>query len=302
MNNVKLLPSLLIFAEVASRKSFTHAASQLGMSKSAVSQQVKKLEDQIGQQLLSRNTRGMSITTAGQKLLDRCALLRGQVDLAFEEVSLSKESPSGRFALTAPHSCEKEIIVPALHQLCLEFPNIEPEVFITDQSKDLIQDQLDVAIYAGVLKDSNYRALSVGGAEEVLCATPRFVQRYGEIATPEELLSLRMVVTSWQKQGLAVYKNNALSEKIIVKPSFCLKTNTLSCAANLVLRDMGVALLPQFYVQAEIAEGRLIRVMPDYQGWQWPFYLVHRFQSEKPAHITRFHTLVKHFFTKMNGE
>ena len=63
---------------------------------------------------------------------------------------------------------------------------------------------------------------------------------------------------------------------------------------------MGIALLPEFAVRSHIANGDLVRVLPDYQGWQWPFYLVHRFHGEKPIHVTRFYQLVKHFFAKAN--
>ena len=82
MNKLKLLPSLLVFSEVANQASFTRAAKVLGLSKSTVSQQISRLEDGIGMQLLLRNTRGISVTAIGQRLLQRCELLQDQVDLA----------------------------------------------------------------------------------------------------------------------------------------------------------------------------------------------------------------------------
>jgi len=300
MNNVKRIPSLLIFAEVANKQSFTLAAKKLGMSKSAISQQVKRLEDDIGQQLLSRHTRGMSLTAAGERLLERCELLRDQVDLAFEELTHSKEIPSGRFALTIPHACEKEIVIPALSQLCMEFPKIEPEILVTDDGKDLIQNNLDVAIYGGDLKDSNYRALPIGTASEIFCATPAYVQKHGQLVIPGDLLKHHVIANAWQKSPLPVYKNCSLTENIPVSVDYFAKTNTLPSALEMVLHDMGVALIPEFAMQSGLASGRLVRVLPDYQGWQWPFYMVHRFHGEKPIHVTRFYQLVKHFFTKAN--
>jgi LysR family transcriptional regulator, transcriptional activator for aaeXAB operon len=177
MNNIKMLPSLLIFAEVSKQQSFTLAAKQLGMSKSAVSQQVKRLEIQTGQQLLSRHTRGMSLTTAGEKLLSRCELLQDQVNLAFAEIDSSKETPSGVFSITIPHSLEREIVIPALSQLCIEFPNIQPRLLVSDQMQDLIKNNLDVALSFGELKDSHYRALPVGVVGEIICASAVYVQR-----------------------------------------------------------------------------------------------------------------------------
>ena len=301
MNNIKRIPSLLIFAEVANQRSFTQAAKKLGMSKSAVSQQVKRLEEDIGQQLLSRNTRGMSLTATGERLLDRCELLRDHADLAFEELNHSKEMPSGTFAITFSHPPEKDIIIPALKQLCLEFPKIKPVILVTDEPLDLIQNNLDVAIYAGELKDSNYRALPIGTASEVFCATPRYIQKQGLLTVPNDLLKHRFIATAWQKSIVPVFKNDALAEKISVTLDFFAKTNTQPCTLDMVLLDMGIASLPEYTIQTALTNGQLVRALPDYQGRQWPFYLVHRFQGEKPIHISRFYQLVKHFFNKASA-
>jgi len=298
MNNIKLLPSLLIFAEIVKNQSFTHAAKQLGMSKSAVSQQIKRLEADIGQQLLSRHTRGMSITATGAKLLRRCELLRDQVNLAFEELNHSKEIPSGPFSLTFPHSLEKEIVIPAISQLCTEFPQIEPNIVVSDEPKDLIKNNLDVAIYGGELKDSNYRALPIGNVSEVFCTTPAYIHKWGCLTSTDDLLKHRIISTSWQVDFLTVFKNNESVKGDRINCNFFAKTNTLPSTLELVLRDMGVALLPKFYIQSEFLSGRLVRVLEEYQGHQWPFYMVHRFHGEKPLHIERFYQLVKHFFTK----
>lgn len=301
MNNIKMLPSLLVFAEVANNQSFTLAAQKVGMSKSAVSQQIKRLEQHLGQQLLSRHTRGMSLTAAGEKLLVRCELLQDQVNLAFDELSTTKDSPSGTFSLTIPHSCERDIVIPALNQLCIEFPGIEPKILVTDEARDLIKDNLDVAIYAGELKDSNYRAMPIGTGSEIFCATPAYVQKHGQVHTPEELQQHRWIGAPWQGSTVPVFHNSALSDKISVPGRYFAKTNTLPSALEMVLHDMGMALLPEFVVQTEIAKGRLVRLLPSYQGRLWPFYLVHRFHADKPIHITRFYQLVKHFFAKANA-
>ncbi len=301
MNNIKRLPALLIFAEVAKQQSFTLAAKQMGMSKSAISQQLKRLEDDIGQQLLSRHTRGMSLTAAGEKLLGRCELLRDQVELVIEELDSSKETPTGTFALTIPHACEKDVVVPALGQLCKEFPLIQPQIHVTDSAQDLIQHNLDVAIYGGELRDSNYRALPLGSASEIFCATPTYVQKHGLPSQPHQLQDHSFIATSWQKAPLALYSNYDLAEKISLDVNFFANTNTLPCALEMALHHMGIVLLPEFTVQSAFASGQLVRVLPEHQGRQWPFYMVHRFQGEKPIHITRFYQLVKHYFAKANA-
>jgi len=296
-----MLPALLMFAEVAKQQSFTLAAKHLGMSKSAVSQQIKRLEEHIGQQLLSRHTRGMSLTASGEKLLARCELLQDQVNLAFDELSSTKETPSGVFAITVPHSCEKDVVIPALNQLCIEFPNIEPKVLVTDEVKDLIKENLDISLHFGELKDSNYRALPIGSVGEIICASPVYLQKHGPIKTLDDLKRQRWIAAPWQKNSLALYKNSALAKSTTLEIPFFASTNTLPTTLEMVLHDMGMALLPEFTLQKNISDGRIVRVLPTFQGRQWPFYMVHRFQGEKPIHITRFYQLVKHFFAKANG-
>lgn len=301
MNNIKMLPALLTFAEVAKQQSFTRAAEQLGMSKSAVSQQVKRLEGQIGQQLLSRHTRGMSLTAVGQTLLARCELLGDQVNLAFEAIDASRETPSGPFSITLPHACEHDIVMPALKQLCVEFPLLEPRILVSDEPQDLVEAKLDVAIYAGDLPDSAYRALPIGNAEEILCASPAYVQQQGSINKLEDLQRLRWIAAPWQRDNLSLFEAQQPTHRIELPVTFTARSNTLPSALALVNFDMGAMLLPVFVVQAGLAKGELQQLLPSYTGRQWPFYMVHRFQAEKPAHVSRFHQLLTHYFAKASA-
>lgn len=298
MNNIKILPSLLIFADVAKYKSFTKAAAQNNMSKSAVSQQIKKLESDIGQQLLSRHTRGMSLTSTGSKLLAHCELLKDQVDELFEHVQANKEAPSGVFAITIPHSFEKSIAIPALSQLCIEYPLIQPKLIVTDEPLDLIEDKLDVSIYGGELKDSNYRALPLGSVSEVLCASPSFVLRHGDIKHITQLPDHRFIRTPWQNNPIQLYKKNRHHEAISLEIPLNCQTNTLPSAIEMIAHDMGIGLLPKFCLKEKRLNNSIKLLLPDYEGKQWPFYYVHRFQKDKPVHIDRFYQLVKHFLEK----
>jgi DNA-binding transcriptional LysR family regulator len=213
MNNIKLFPSLLVFSEVARRESFTKAANALKLSKSAVSQHISRLEDAIEMQLLRRNTRGVSTTAIGKKLLARCELLQDQIDLAFVELSNAEQAPSGKFSITLPHGLEKDVGVPALSQLCREFPGLEPEVLISDDKKDLINHQLDVAIYGGEPDDSNYRALPIGTMKEIFCASPNYLQRRGTPESFEGLLQHDWIAASWQSTPASVFEDTPQASK-----------------------------------------------------------------------------------------
>jgi len=298
MQRSKLLPALISFAEVAKQQSFTAAAKQLGLSKSAVSQQIKRLEAQLGQQLLSRHTRGMNLTAQGQRLLARCEFLQQQVDHIISEVEQQKERPSGRFSVTLPHSCELDIVIPAVQQLCVEFPEIEPHVDVSDQPKDLIQDKYDVAIYAGDLADSQYRALNIGKSQEVLCAGAAYLQTASKLSSPEQLLEQAMVAAPWQDKSIELH--HELHGAMSLEPQFICRCNSLSSSLSFIEKGLGIGLIPEFALAQALRAGRVIKVLEDYRGKTWPFYFLHRFHGDKPVHVKRFYQLVKYYFEQAN--
>ena len=296
MNNIKLLPSLLIFAEVAKRQSFTEAAAYLNMSKSGVSQHVSRLEEQVGLQLLSRHTRGMSLTVAGEKLLSRSALLKDHVDLAFQELASAEKTPKGTFSLTAPHVLEKDVIIPALRQLCLEFPEIEPRIIITDEPLDLIEEKLDVAVYAGALHDSTYKAQRVGTLNGIFCASPGYIQQHGAPQTIQELYEHSWIKAQWQRSPLEVYK--VATKKVVanISPKPFAVCNSLTCATEMATQDMGIVFFSEIANHRLIREGKLVHILKEFQGPSLTTYMIHPYQGQKPLHVSRFYQLVKHYF------
>ncbi len=297
MNTVKLAPLLLIFVEVANKRSFTAAAKKLGMSKSAISQQIKRLEESTGHQLLIRNTRGVVLTSVGEALLARSELLSEQLSMTLMELDSEKEQPSGHFKVSVPPFVEKGIVVPALKQLCLEFPKLTPEIVVTEKWQDLIEHNLDAAIFGGDIKDCDYRALSVGKVSEVFCASPRYLKQYGNVDSIEHLSKHKFIATAWHREKLQLFDNNHANERL-VSIEHCAKVSTLTSALEVVLSDMGIALLPEFLAQTHLNKERLVRVLPEIRGREWHFYFLHQYKGEKPIHVTRFYQLYCHYFAK----
>lgn len=297
MNNIKLAPLLLIFAEVATRRSYTAAAKKLGISKSAISQQIKRLEEDIGQQLLIRSTRGVVLTTAGETLLARSELLDEQLNMAFTELNQLKAQPSGLFKVSVPPFSEKEIVIPAIRQLCLEFPMLTPEIVVTAKWQDLIEHNLDAAIFGGDIKDCDYRALSVSTVSEVFCASPNYIAQFGSPKCLEELSQHKFIATAWHRPKIEIFDNN-LNNKQLISIDHSIKVNTLTTGLETALLDMGIALLPEFLVQTHLDGNNLQRVLPDLRGRDWHFYFLHQYKGEKPTHITRFYQLYRHYFLK----
>ncbi|MFS1457223.1 LysR family transcriptional regulator [Vibrio splendidus] len=297
MNSVKLAPLLLIFVEVAQKRSFTAAAKKLGLSKSAISQQIKRLEEATGHQLLVRNTRGVVLTTIGEALLSRSELLSEQLSLTLTELDSAKEQPSGVFKVSIPPFFEKGIVIPAIRQLCLEFPKIQPEVVVAGGWQDLIEHSLDVAIFGGDLKDCNYRALSIGKVAEIFCASPRYIKRNGLLQDIDQLSAHCFIATPWQNRELQLFDNDQ-QKKQLFTVDHSAKTNSLSTALEMALCDMGIVLYPEFLAQQALMSEQLVRVLPEVQGRAWHFYFLHQYQKDKPIHVNRFYQLLCHYFNK----
>ncbi len=298
MDNLKQLSRLMVFAEVVKQASFTGAAKQLGISKSAVSQQIKSLEADMDIRVLNRTTRGVSTTALGEKLLSRCHVLKDQVDLVLKDIANAEENPKGRFAITLPHSLECNVVMPAIEQLCLEYPGIEPELIVSDSSLDLVENNLDVAIHAGELADSSYRALPIGTLTEIFCATPLYLNKNVMPVKLTDLAQLKWIATSWQKQKMSVYDINS-NEKTIVELNQFSKVNNFPSALSMALRHLGVVLLTENVAKPLIKSGELVHIMKEYTGPLWPLYTVHAYQRDKPIHLTRFHQLVCNYFNNL---
>lgn len=297
LNNIKHLSRLMVFAVVAKKGSFTEAAEELGITKSAVSQQIKLLESEIGQRLLNRTTRGVALTALGDKLLLHCRLLQDQVGMAFSDITNAGASPKGRFAVTFPYSLASTVVMPAIEQLCREFPGLEPDLHVSDKTLDLVANNLDVAIHIGALPDSSYRSLLIGTVVEILCASPIYLNRASLPTAPEALPDHRWIATSWQHRNTTLF-NEKNKEEVALNLTHFAHVNSLSIAIDMVLHHMGIALLPDIAVKPFFQSGELTHVMNGFTGPHWPVYFLHPYQQKKPVHINRFYQLIQIFFPK----
>jgi len=286
---------MMVFASVAQKGSFTQAAEALGITKSAVSQQIKLLESEMGIRVLNRTTRGVSLTALGEKLFIRCQLLQDQVDLAFADIENAESNPSGRFAVTFPHALESIVVMPAIEQLCSEYPGLEPELFVSDGSLDLVENNLDVAVHAGELADSSYRALPVGTITEIFCATPLYLNRVGVPKSPNDLTTLRWISTGYQQPKMSIFDLNTNEKSTITMKQFA-RVNTLPSALEMAQRHLGFVLLPDVTARPLIKSGELVHILDNTTGPLWPVYSIHAYQADKPIHLTRFHQLVCRYF------
>jgi len=251
---------MAIFAQVVERGSMSAAARVLGMSPSAVSQQLRQLERAGGVTLLHRTTRQLTLTDAGSRFYAQCAAMCAAAAQARAELEAEREQPGGELRIAAPVGFARHI-APALGQWLADHPALRLLLLVDDAPIDLVQGRVDLAIRFGDLRDSGWAARRLGRMAWWLCAAPQWVAQYGAPTHPAQLAGARWLgmsgrldwecrhpdagVHHWQLQPQVASNNHWSLQQM--------------CEAGL-----GPALLAAMDVSDAVQQGRLLRLLPQW--------------------------------------
>jgi DNA-binding transcriptional LysR family regulator len=257
------------FVAVADAGGLTPAASRLGVSKSIVSRRLARLEKSLGSTLLTRTTRGATLTEAGATFREHAARIAAEADAARDALS-PDGTVRGRLRVAAPLSFSANTFAPVLAELAARHPELQIQASFSDRKVDLVAEGFDAAIRLGVLEDSNLVARRVATFGGALVASPGYLARHGAPRTPDELLrhaTINRINDVWplmhQGQQITVHPRNSRF--------------TADNGAALVpaaLAGLGIALLPNFLIAEHLASGALVAVMPDYPMPEAGVYVV----------------------------
>ncbi|SNZ19376.1 DNA-binding transcriptional regulator, LysR family [Cohaesibacter gelatinilyticus] len=293
-------PQIRTFLAVAEAGSITAAADRLGMAKSSISHHLSSLEASLGISLIHRTTRRMALTHKGSLLLEHTQAMRSIADTALKQVRASETVPTGPIRLTAPHAMITDIIAPAIQRLLLRYPGLEPFLINDDKRLDLLDEKLDMSITVGELPDSDFRAQRVGTLNDVLCATPDLLEG-ADLKVSSNATSLALTLpyiaharqTSIPKHQL--YHVTSQHEiEITCHPT--VTVNTVEAIAALTRIGMGVAVLPDFVVKADLQHGRLVSVLPEYSFASKPVFAVHPYKGKPPKSVRELIAEIKNSF------
>ena len=187
MGHFSNLKRLAYFSAVVETGSFTAAAERLGITKAVVSQQVARLEADFRTSLLTRSTRKVVPTDAGQAFYQRCALILKEAADAFDELAQGAEAPSGTLRLTAPLDYGIAAIVPAITAFCRRYPQCKVDASLSDQSLDLMDGQVELAIRVGWLTELHLQARQIGSFRQLLVASPAWKPQLASMEEPQQL-------------------------------------------------------------------------------------------------------------------
>ena len=295
MNNFS---DIVAFVRVVEAQSFVAAAHTLGMSPSAISKAVSRLEERLGARLLNRTTRSLSLTDLGSNFYDRCSGALGQLDQAESEVADSRGVPRGRLRVDVPVSLGRMLIVPALPRFIAQYPELSLQISMNDRVIDLVQEGIDAALRVGNLSDSSLVARRVAQMRGVTCASPEFIHRYGLPQSPTDLnpehcITLFKLGNNQVRQWL--FRKNGVDH--MITPSARLSFSDPESAVAAAISGAGFVRVLNFTVEAQIATGLLQPVLDDWnEGAWWPLSVVYPQHRQPTAKIRAFTDFVAGLF------
>lgn len=259
MNN---LGDLEIFAQVVTAGSMSAAGRDLGLSPAVVSKRLRRLEDRLGTRLLQRTTRQISLTEAGQGFYERVVAILAGLEEAEAFVSRRSALARGTLKVSAPTSFGRMHIAPHMRSFMQANPDLSVNLVLSDEFVDIVGDGYDVAVRIAALSDSSLVARKLAPVRRILCATPAYVAAHG---TPESLDDLANHVCLPAHNG-DVWRLDGPDGPFAYRPSGPLQTNSSEVIRECVIAGVGIALRSTWDVGAELADGRLVQVLPEFEG------------------------------------
>ncbi|MET0657223.1 MAG: LysR family transcriptional regulator [Steroidobacteraceae bacterium] len=281
---------IVAFIRVVEAKSFVAAADTLGMSQSAMSKAVTRLEERLGARLLNRTTRSLSLTDHGRAFYERCRDAFNRLDEAESELAEARGAARGRLRLDVPLSLGRLVLVPALPRFLEQYPEISLQLSMTDQTPDIVAAGFDAAIRIGNLSDSTLVARRVANLRGVTCASPEFLADVGVPPTPMDLdpthcIGLFKVGTGqfrewiFRKQG----------QQHVITPAHRLSFSDPESASSAAVSGAGFIRVLRFSVEVHIGAGLLRPVLEDWnEGAYWPVSVVYPRDRQPAARLKAF--------------
>lgn len=277
------LTAMEIFTNVVEFEGFSAAAGRLGISRASVSKQVIQLEESLGARLLNRTTRRVSVTEVGEAYYERCKRVLAEVEEADLLVEQLHSEPRGTLKVSAPMSFGVAHVGPAVSDFLGEYGDLSISLSLNDRFTDLIEEGFDVAIRISQSADTSLIARRLGSVRCVMTATPGYLERMGTPTKPQDLGDHQCLSYIYLASGLEwpMFGPNGATS---VKVSGPLKANNGEVLVQATRQGLGISLLPNFLVQAEIANGNLVAVLDGYRPPELSVYAVsppNRFPARK---------------------
>lgn len=277
---------LVALLRVAREGSFTKAAAQLGVSQPALSRTISKLESRLGVQLLTRSTRSVSATDAGARLIDIIGPHFDGIESGLSELSELSGTPAGNLRITSTEHASRMVLAPAVLQLMTEYPRIQVEISDSYALVDIVAERFDAGVRLGAQLANDMISLPIGpDFRMALVAAPAYFEHRAKPLTPNDLadhacINLRQPTSG----GLWPWPFAKNGREINVRADGHLVSNNISLMRDFARAGAGLGYFPEHFVEQDLQQGRLVRVLEDWSGTITGYHLYYPSRRQhKPA-------------------
>lgn len=272
-----------IFACVVEHRSFSGAAEAIGVSKATVSKAVARLEASLGTTLFHRTSRRLSLTDSGTALAERAARILAEAREAEEQARDAATAPVGLVRIAAPITFGIRFVAQAVADFLAEHPGIEVDLRLSDARVDIVAAGFDIALRIADLPDSSLRARRLAPVRVRVVAAPAYLERHG---TPQHPADLANHACFGYANAIGTWHfRNAAGEDAAVRPVGPLVTDNGDAMLPALCGGLGIARLPDFIVDSEIADGRLVELLPDWSSGSIALHLMTPPSPLRPARV-----------------
>jgi DNA-binding transcriptional LysR family regulator len=285
------LDDLAALVAVGRERSFTKAAAKLGVSQSALSQTIRALEARLGVRLLTRTTRSVSPTEAGERLLRTVAPRFEEIDAELAAVSELREKPAGTIRITATEYVTDAILMPKLAKLIHDYPDINVEIIVDYGLTDIVTERFDAGVRSGEQVAKDMVAVRIGpDMRMAVVGAPSYFKGRTEPKKPQDLLAHNCINLRLPTHGnVYAWEFEKGSRELRVRVDGQLTFNGTGHLLNAALAGYGLAYVPEGMARAHIDKGRLRHVLAD---WCAPFSGYHLFYPSRRQHSAAFSLVV----------
>lgn len=282
-----LLASMRMYVAVVDGGSFAAAAARLNVSRALVSKQIQKLEAHLGTRLMNRTTRRLSLTETGRAFYERSAQILLDVEEAEQIAGQMTLSPQGVLRVTIPLSYGQHRLASVLGAYLQAYPLVQLDIALSDRKIDLVEEGFDVAIRIGALPESDLIARKLSAERSVACAAPSYLAHHGTPQVPADLSDHACLGYSLTGGG-ADWRFDAPGGPVIVPIAGPMKADNGDIIRLAAIMGAGIAFQPGFIVDDDLAAGRLVRVLPDWQSTEMGVYAVYPSRKHLSAKVRTF--------------
>lgn len=258
------LSTIRAFIAAIESGSFSSAARRLDTSTSSVARQVKFLEDNLGVRLLNRTTRQQSPTEAGRIFYERTRALVQELGAAKRDASSFQESVKGLLRVSLRTSTATTMILPALPEFLALHPGLTIDVSVTDERRDLVANNIDVAVWLGHLDDSRIIARRLIPSRRLVCGSRAYFERAGVPAVPDDLSSHNCLVFRASDYG-EIWRFTRGADRVDVPVSGSLRSSSGPVLLSAALSGLGVAVLQEYMIRSALNDGSIRAVLTEYE-------------------------------------